>query len=131
MVLPPGPSGTSPRKKSARQPRSTQMPCRSYPQVCPWVQGEPLRWLVICTPRLVSTRHKCLLPSSEAQVTLRPFCAVIPLCAQVFVDPKQAKPANSKNSPKAFFIFALLSELADCLQSPLLIIGASEGLATL
>jgi hypothetical protein len=51
------------------------------------MQGEPLRCLTICTPRLVSTRHKCLFMSSEAQVTLRPFWAVIPLCAQALEVP--------------------------------------------
>jgi hypothetical protein len=40
-------------RKSARQPRSTQIPRLSKPQVWPWIQGEPLCWFVSLTPRRV------------------------------------------------------------------------------
>jgi hypothetical protein len=39
-------------KNSARQPRSTQMPRRSIPQVLPWTQAEPL----ICRLKRMSRR---------------------------------------------------------------------------
>jgi hypothetical protein len=108
---PPGPPGRKPwppplpRKKSARQPRSTQIPCRLNPHVCPWIQGEPLRWFVICTPRLVSTRQRWRRPSSEAQVTCRPLLAVIPLCACAGNAPmaRACRPSN-KTIQVSFFI---------------------------
>jgi hypothetical protein len=66
------------------------------------MQGEPLRWLVIRTPRLVSTWHRCRFMSSEAQVTWRPFCAVIPLCAHVLDDLPAT--ANNRTSQISFLI---------------------------
>jgi hypothetical protein len=69
------------------------------------MQGDPLRWFVICTPRLVSTRHKWRFPSSEAQVRFRPFDAVIPLCAHALDDPEDKLRIPSSNiSHVRFFI---------------------------
>ena len=92
--------------KSARQPRSTQMPRPSKPHVRPWTQGEPLRCCTIRTPPRVSAGQYFRPPSFEEHVIIWPLgggggpglyptgrttksarqprstqCAVVPLCA--------------------------------------------------
>jgi hypothetical protein len=58
--------------KSARHPRSTQMPPRSYPHVSPSLQGDPLRCLISRTPLLMATRQK-FLPMSLDSHRMTPF----------------------------------------------------------
>src|ERR1700687_5877977 len=76
------------------------------------MQGDPLRWFVMVTPRLVSTRHRCRFISSEAHVTFRPFCAVIPLCAHALDDPEDKLRIPSSNISHVRFFISISPERA-------------------